>query len=148
VGWFTKPKDPIDARQAELDREIAEIQKRIADLSTQPLPPARPVARGPVADPGPVRPMPAPRPGEAAISDAPHVPPGRFNLVEAWHRFVERLAGRPRSASGLVTLMAAGSVHGLRPLRYERKIARRRFLLSLGFLLLVLYGIARAVFRN
>ena len=83
--------------------------------------------------------MPAPRPGEASIPDAPQIPPGRFNLVEAWHRFVERLAGRPRSASGLVTLMAAGSVHGLRPLRYERKIARRRFLLSLGLLLHLIF---------
>jgi len=42
--------------------------------------------------------------------------------------------------------MAAGSVHGLRPIRYERKIARRRFLLSLSLLLLLLYGIAREVF--
>lgn len=153
MGWFTKPKDPIEARQAELDREIAEIQKKIADLSTRPLPPPTrsipSVPRGTAVEPAPLRPVPAPRPpGGDIVSDAPQIPPGRFNLVEAWHRFVERFAGRSRSASGLVTLMAAGSVHGLRPLRYERKIARRRFLLSLGLLLMVLYGIAKVVFHN
>ncbi len=74
------------------------------------------------------------------------MPADRFNLVEVWQRWMQRLGGHPRRPSGLVHLMAAGSVHGLRPLRYERKIARRRFLLSLGLLLLLLYGIAREVF--
>ena len=74
------------------------------------------------------------------------VPADRFNLVEAWQRWMQRLGGQPRRPSGLVHLMAAGSVHGLRPLRYERKIARRRFVLSLSLLLLLLYGIAREVF--
>jgi len=154
VGWFSKTKDPMSSRQEQLEREIAQLQRKIADLSTQPPPPARPVQRpvpgpsGPVSTARPVA-IPAPRPS-SGIPSAPDgaAPPNRYNLVEALARWKARLGGRPRSPSGLVTLMAAGSVHGLRPLRYERKIARRRFILSLSFLLLVLYGIARVVFRD
>lgn len=164
MGWFTKSKDPMSARQAELDREIQAIQRRISDLSARPLPQARPKS----ATPAPVRSVPPspsgpaswqnfessssrPTPAPAPVSVAgprtgPAVPADRFNLVEAWQRWMHRLGGHPRRPSGLVHLMAAGSVHGLRPLRYERKIARRRFLLSLGLLLLLLYGIAREVF--
>jgi hypothetical protein len=164
MGWFTKPKDPMSARQAELDREIQAIQRRISDLSARPLPEARPkpptpasVRSAPSLPPAPAswqnfesssaRPTPAPAPvSVSGPRTGPTVPADRFNLVEVWQRWMQRLGGHPRRPSGLVHLMAAGSVHGLRPLRYERKIARRRFLLSLGLLLLLLYGIAREVF--
>jgi len=153
MGWFTKAKDPMSARQAELDREIEAIQRRISDLSARPLPQARvqapqPREPRPAFEAAPERPMPAPTPISVSGSrSGPRLPPAaRFNLVEAWQRWTQRLGGQPRRPSGLVHLMAAGSVHGLRPLRYERKIARRRFLLSLGLLLLLLYGIAREVF--
>ena len=161
MGWFTKPKDPMASRQEALEREIAQLQRRIADLSTQPLPPLRPASRQPTpvvpatpqatSQPLSARsaPIPAPRPSVGAPTGAETgAPPDRYNLVEAWGRLKSRLGARPRQPSGLVNLMAAGSVHGLRPLRYERKIARRRFILSLSFLLLVLYGIARVVFRD
>ena len=152
MGWFTKSKDPMSARQAELDREIQAIQRRISDLAARPLPQAgsrplrQPEARFPIPA-VPERPTPAPAPMSVAgpRPGAP-VPADRFNLVEAWQRWMQRLGIEPRRPSGLVHLMAAGSVHGLRPLRYERRIARRRFLLSLSLLLLLLYGIAREVF--
>jgi hypothetical protein len=154
MGWFTKPKDPMSARQAELDREIEAIQRRISDLAARPLPQAG--ARSlrsresrvavPVAADRPT-PSPAPVPMSVAGPRAgATVPADRFNLVEAWQRWMQRLGIEPRRPSGLVHLMAAGSVHGLRPLRYERRIARRRFLFSLSLLLLLLYGIAREVF--
>ena len=154
----------MSARQAELDREIQAIQRRISDLSARPLPQARTKSSAPpsvrpapqnLATPGSwqnfessaARPTPAPAPvSVAGPRTGPAVPADRFNLVEVWQRWMQRLGGQPRRPSGLVNLMAAGSVHGLRPLRYERKIARRRFLLSLGLLLLLLYGIAREVF--
>ena len=164
MGWFRKPKDPMAARQAELDREIQAIQRRISDLAARPLPqpvpqPSRatrwPDAASIPASDRSAQPTPAPLPAPApfsvptqrvAAAPGPGAPADRFNLVEAWQRWVHRLGFQPRRPSGLVHLMAAGSVHGLRPLRYERKIARRRFLLSLGLLLLILYGIAREVF--
>ncbi len=152
MAWFIKAKDPMSVRQAELDREIEVIQRRISDLSARPLPPARALPPRPreATQPFgsvPPRAVPAPTPTSVVGSrSGASVPTDRFNLVEAWQRWVQRFGGQPRRPSGLVHLMAAGSVHGLRPLRYERKIARRRFLLSLSLLLLLLYGIAREVF--
>ena len=152
MAWFTKAKDPMSARQAELDREIEVIQRRISDLSARPLPQAHPLTPRPreATQPfgaTPARAVPAPTPiSVVGPRSGSSVPADRFNLVEAWQRWMQRLGGQPRRPSGLVHLMAAGSVHGLRPLRYERKIARRRFLLSLSLLLLLLYGIAREVF--
>jgi hypothetical protein len=43
-------------------------------------------------------------------------------------------AGNPR----LVTYLAAGGVRGLRPLRYEKRVARNRFILLVIILLVVL----------
>jgi hypothetical protein len=152
MAWFTKAKDPMSARQAELDREIEAIQRRISDLSARPLPEARPLPPRPREatlpfGAVPARSTPAPTPiSVVGPRSGASVPADRFNLVEAWQRWMQRLGGQPRRPSGLVHLMAAGSVHGLRPLRYERKIARRRFVLSLSLLLLLLYGIAREVF--
>ena len=169
MGLFGKTKDPMASREEALEREIAQLQRKIADLSTRPLPAPKPAPARPASVPSvpaasspfvaptssqpvsrlPSAPIPAPRPAVGApIPMEGAVPPHRYNLAEAWDRLKSRLAGRPRPPSGLVNLMAAGSVHGLRPLRYERKIARRRFLLSLSFLLLVLYGIARVIFRD
>ncbi len=46
-------------------------------------------------------------------------------------------AGNPR----LVTYLAAGGVRGLRPLRYEKRVARNRFIALVAVLLVVLLGI-------
>ena len=155
MGWFSKTNDPMQARQRTLEREISRLQKRITYLSAQPPPQVKlnqrqpsPSVRGVLAD----RPIPTPAPRPSSLPSggfhSSSAPLDRYNLVEAWARWKTKFGPRPRTPSGLVTLMAAGSVHGLRPLRYERKIARRRFLLSLSFLLLILYGIARIMFRN
>lgn len=145
----------MQARQKSLEREISRLQKRITHLSAQPPPQAQlnrrqhsPSVRGALTD----RPIPTPAPRPSSVPsgglNSSSAPLDRYNLVEAWARWKIKFGPRPRTPSGLVTLMAAGSVHGLRPLRYERKIARRRLLLSLSFLLLILYGIARIMFRN
>jgi hypothetical protein len=47
-----------------------------------------------------------------------------------------------------VNLLAAGSVQGLRPLRYEKRVARRRFILLVIALTLVLLGIVSVFVRN
>ena len=53
------------------------------------------------------------------------------------HHFSRPAASNPR----LVTYLAAGGVHGLRPLRYEKRVARNRFILLVVILLVVLFGI-------
>jgi hypothetical protein len=53
-------------------------------------------------------------------------------------------AGNPR----LVTYLAAGGVRGLRPLRYEKRIARRRFVVLVAILLVILLGILYTFLHN
>ncbi|MBE7501147.1 MAG: hypothetical protein HS113_12725 [Verrucomicrobiales bacterium] len=37
--------------------------------------------------------------------------------------------------------LAAGNVQGLRPLRYEKRVARNRFLMLLAAFIVILYGL-------
>ena len=47
----------------------------------------------------------------------------------------------PGAQSKFVNYLAAGSIQGIRPLRYERRIARNRFLVMFGVLVLVMFSI-------
>jgi hypothetical protein len=51
------------------------------------------------------------------------------------------LRGPPTTNPKLVNYLAAGSIQGLRPMRYEKRVARNRFLIVVGLVLLVLLGI-------
>jgi hypothetical protein len=46
-----------------------------------------------------------------------------------------------------VNYLAAGSIQGLRPLRYEKRVARNRFIVLAVILLLALWGLI-AIFFN
>ena len=48
----------------------------------------------------------------------------------------------------LVSYLAAGGIEGLRPLRYEKRIARYRFIALIIAVFLVLLGIASYLIRN
>jgi hypothetical protein len=47
-----------------------------------------------------------------------------------------------------VNYLAAGGVHGLRPMRYEKRVARNRFILLVVALFLILLGIIWVFIRN
>jgi hypothetical protein len=65
----------------------------------------------------------------------------KFDLVAVWQRFKSRFSRRPVSNPKLINYLAAGSIQGLRPLRYEQRIARNRFLLLAGFVVLTSLGL-------
>ena len=44
--------------------------------------------------------------------------------------------------------LAAGSIQGLRPLRYEKRVARNRFIFLVVVLVLVLWGILAVIFKR
>ena len=54
----------------------------------------------------------------------------------------------PASNPKLVNYLAAGSIQGLRPLRYEKRVARNCFVFLVVVLLLMLWGILAVVFRT
>ena len=72
----------------------------------------------------------------------------KSDLGAAWQRLKNHFSGPSTSNPKLVNYLAAGSVQGLRPLRYEKRVARNRFLLFLAGLILVLWGLLYIIFGH
>ncbi|NDB74569.1 MAG: hypothetical protein EB141_02800, partial [Verrucomicrobia bacterium] len=62
--------------------------------------------------------------------------------------FKRRFGLTPSSNPKLVKLLDSGQIQGLRPLRYERRVARNRFIFLSVLLLAVLYGLFKAIWGN
>lgn len=134
-----------------------------------PKSPAKAESRAPVPEPVPVvasggktgrSGRSAPEPAPAPVPVAPTVPAvspeldGRinphgvrkFDLTGIWRRFRHHFKGPSSNNPRMVQYLAAGSVHGLRPLRYEKRVARNRFIGLFVLLVLILFGLARVYF--
>ena len=161
MGLFKKKIDPIAQRERMLKVEIAALEGKIKKLNagiaqakTQPrlrstaLPhgqtstvPANPVPRDPVFEDVDHKRIQAPA-GETE-------PPTHYNesgvrkydLLGAWERFTNHFRSQPPANQKLVSLLAAGNIQGLRPLRYEKRVARNRFVVLVVIFVLVLWGI-------
>jgi hypothetical protein len=72
----------------------------------------------------------------------------RSDLASTWQRLKRHLSGPTTSNPRLVNYLAAGSIQGLRPLRYEKRVARNRFLVLVALLILVLLGIISVFLRH
>jgi hypothetical protein len=69
----------------------------------------------------------------------------KYDLPGAWRRMIGYFRGPATHNPKLVSYLAAGSIRGLRPLRYEKRVARNRFIVMSIFFVVVLYW-ATAVF--
>jgi hypothetical protein len=103
------------------------------------------------------QPQPANPPEEPALEDVnpfrvetePAPPPERAEQLgvrnpepaSMWQRIKNNFRAQPMANPKLVNYLAAGSIHGLRPLRYERRVARNRFLLLVVALAIMLWGL-------
>lgn len=65
----------------------------------------------------------------------------KLDAVHLWRWLRNCFRRTPSSRSKFVDYLAAGSIQGIRPLRYERRIARNRFLALFVLLLVLLFGI-------
>src|ERR1700733_5684040 len=65
----------------------------------------------------------------------------KYDLPALWNRFRNHLRGPTTTNPRLVNYLAAGGVHGLRPMRYEKRVARNRFILLVVVLFLILLGV-------
>ena len=70
------------------------------------------------------------------------------NLASAWGRLKNHFRGPAASNPKLVHYLSAGSIQGLRPLRYEKRVARNRFIVLAVVLVLVLLGIVSLFVRR
>ncbi|MBM3877890.1 MAG: hypothetical protein FJ386_14450 [Verrucomicrobia bacterium] len=161
--------------QEELDAVQAEIERLQGGAPAGPrlrstaLPDGQRVVRSPEVPaapaPAPVTTLPAPARVESLPDVAPRAlplaPPARssaahynefgvrkFDLSGWWQSFKGRAAGPAQTAPGILPLLTAGTLHGLRPLRYEQRVARNRFIGLFLVLLLALLGLFTMVLKN
>ncbi|MBC8096387.1 MAG: hypothetical protein H7Y43_11285 [Akkermansiaceae bacterium] len=72
----------------------------------------------------------------------------KYDLPALLRRLRNQLSGPSASNPKLVSYLAAGGIQGLRPMRYEKRVARNRFIFLVVFLFLMLVGIIFAFFRH
>jgi hypothetical protein len=65
----------------------------------------------------------------------------KFDFQQIWARFQSLFHGSTSSNPKLFKYLAAGNIQGLRPLRYEKRVARNRTILWILILFAVLSGI-------
>jgi hypothetical protein len=150
-----KRTDPISQRERTLDAEIEALQEQIRQLGSQ-VGAAGSTERD-AAVFGPREPVfeavdhqRVKSHGEPALTAEHYNELGvrKYDLAGAWKRFRSNFHGPPASNPKLINYLAAGSIQGLRPLRYEKRVARNR-VLALAFLLaMVLWGLIAIFWRH
>jgi hypothetical protein len=163
---FKRRSDPIDERARALQAEIAALETQIRKLNTKASEEVHPKIRSTtLPDSGHHSPRPAPQPKETVFEEVDQRPletdpaalatPLHFNelgvrkydLVAFFRRLQNHFRTKPVSNPKLVSYLAAGSIQGLRPLRYEKRVARNR-VIFLSVILTVVLLIIVSVFLN
>src|ERR1017187_5200919 len=167
MAWFSKKPDPISDRARALNDEIAKLESQIRELGgelqrdqTQPrlrstaLPHSSTVSHGtaePSLPPAPVAQEPIfeelgqhvlEARGDATTTPDHYNELGvrKYDLPALLRRLREHYRGPSTTNPKLVSYLAAGGIQGLRPLRYEKRVARNRFIFFVIFLVLILLG--------
>ena len=132
-------------RNAQIESRARALKARLADLESQ-IEQLDQAAPAPPQTPRAVHEL---KPGEEPLPPRPSHPLSAQPLgttdpenESMWHWFSSRFRKPPVSSNPrMVNFLAAGSIQGLRPLRYERRVARNRFLAFSVLLVLVLVGL-------
>jgi hypothetical protein len=169
MGWFSKKPDLISDRARTLTEQIEALEAQIKDLDTrlQPdndQPRLRSTALPQAAimrNPGPPSRTPEPvfedvdvdrlqKQGEPGSTPAHYNELGvrKYDLPALFRRVRTHFRGPSASNPRLVSYLAAGGIQGLRPLRYEKRVARNRFIVFVIFLFLLLLGLVAAFYRH
>ena len=72
----------------------------------------------------------------------------KYDLPALVRRIKGQFQGPSTTNPKLVSYLAAGGIQGLRPLRYEKRVARNRFIALAVFLFLVLLGLLAVFVRR
>jgi hypothetical protein len=166
MGLFNKKSsDPISARSRELNAQINALESKIKELSdnidhqkvhpkvrSTSYPDAQNLSKpAAVAPREPIfeRVEPAKPATEYENSESHFNEFGvrKYDLLGAFRRMRRYFGGEPATNPKLVSYLAAGSIKGLRPLRYEKRIARNRFIFLSIFFVFILWGILAIVFN-
>lgn len=163
MALLKKKKDPISERARMLTGQIAELEAEIQKLDSQLQTTSGPKFRSTaLPQTGSVF-RPAERPAAVRSAHEPvfEVIPAanikargetespdhyndlgvrKYDLPALWQRIANHLRGPSSSNPRLLTYLAAGGVQGLRPMRYEKRVARNRVIALATVLFLILLG--------
>ena len=167
MAWFRKKSDPISDRARALNEEIARLGSQIQQLDArlqrdQSQPRLRSTALPHSGSVGHATPEPEAPPvpahhepifeevgrdvlegrGEAGTTPEHYNELGvrKYDLLALLRRLRDNFRGPSTTNPRLVSYLAAGGIQGLRPLRYEKRVARNRFIFFVIVLLAVLLG--------
>jgi hypothetical protein len=170
MAWLKKRPDPITDRARALNDEIAALEAEIQRLDTQlqrnqghPRLRSTALPHGSTLNYLPADPAAAGAPNTAGLSEPifedvdqdrlkeraeSTTTPEHYNelgvrkydLPALVGRFRTHLRGPAATNPKLVSYLAAGGIHGLRPMRYEKRVARNRFIFFAVILFLALLG--------
>ncbi|MBM3882487.1 MAG: hypothetical protein FJ387_22645 [Verrucomicrobia bacterium] len=164
MGLFRRRQDPISERERALSSEIAALEDQIRELDDRvTLERGQPRVRSTAwphaahgqpraAEPG-FEDLGSPRSsGALERGDTPahfnELGVRKYDPLASLRRWLEQLRGTPASNPKLISYLAAGAIHGLRPLRYEKRIARNRFLALLACFILIVWGVVYFYLRS
>jgi hypothetical protein len=177
MSWFQKKPDLISDRARALNDEIAELEAQIKQLDervqhdhvqprlrspalpqggtipyaaagTASTPPPAPAAHEPIFEDVDRDPL---KPRTDAVTTPEHyneLGVRKYDLPALWRRIHNHFRGPSTTNPKLVSYLAAGGIQGLRPLRYEKRVARNRFIGLVIVLFFTLLGILVVVFRH
>jgi hypothetical protein len=166
MGLFRKKPDLIRQKERQLKERIAALEGEIQHLNhkldeDQAQPKVRSTALP--HQPGAAKPSPPAEPAFEELSQfhahgqAPsesttahynELGVRKYDLMTTLRRWFNHFKSPTPPSSRLVDYLAAGSIHGLRPLRYEKRVARNRFLVLCAFFIAVLWGLIYFWLRN
>ena len=135
MGLFQRNKDPLKKRAKSVQNRLNELQSQIQELDESP-------AQEPskLHDLNQKKPS-LPRRPSTMEKDQP-LDTSVQRPEKIWNRIIKNFRKPPVSTNpNMVNFLAAGSIQGLRPLRYERRVARNRFLAFTTVLVLILIGL-------
>ena len=170
MSLFKKKPDPISDRSRALNAEIAALESQIKKLNSKveharsgprlrstawPHGHASPNGQAPAGNGADPIFEPVDRQRVNGITETGGIAEGanelgtrRYDLVAVWRRLQNHFRGPTSSNPKLISYLAAGSIKGLRPLRYEKRVARNRFIALFIALVLLLLGLLYSFLRN
>jgi hypothetical protein len=175
MAWFRKKTDPLSDRAQALNDEIAELESKIKKLDSRlqqdhhsprtsvPFPAEEDSGYFKSAHSPPTHPKSPDAPIFEAVdverlNDQQETPSTRdhynelgmrkYDLPALLRRWRNHFRGPSTSNPKLVSYLAAGGIQGLRPLRYEKRVARNRFIALVLVLFFTLLGIIAVFFRQ
>lgn len=161
MSLFKNKPDPIAEQEKALRQKIEALQSEIQGLnqrieSEQSQPRLRSTARAgaagapdhPAFEEVNVSRVPPPAAGDGAPQHYNDLGVRKYDIAAAVRRWLNHLHGTPPPNPKLVNFLASGSIHGLRPLRYEKRVARYRFMALCAVLLAALWGLSYFYLRQ